>query len=673
MALPKPDPEKYRGGELSRLYKEDLQAWQDSQDAEPEVGAVGEEEVVSLASTFDTEAAPFAPDTGAGSGVREEGDVTPPTYTSTPETQADFLNTVDIMRTQYGNRPLEDLWFAFEREYQYQPELLAQTKEDYMALSQGSQAGDFTDRLTAIGVSAEDMPEFGYGEDFDTFRDSLVSNEKDFYGVYDDKALENYSNIYSSLQGLEGSDFAQNYSNLDSGNKKIYLYEAFKAGNITEDQYQENMAGILASEGKQVIKDPNDGEYKYYREIGDGQYAFYKINLTPEDYYETFTTGGGQDTLWKNQGARDVVNEANRLGVDVDKRKEVAFLEQGIGSFGEDDTVRQTTSEFFTSGILDNPLTQIVAAMTGVSGPLNALRAGVKVVNGDTLHGEDWAALTLNALETLDVIKPPTKFDTAGTGIGGLDYNQTVNAINAMGSGDPVDVLMDTWGNDIVNDALADVGLDLDDLPQGVKEGINETVNGMLSGDSFEEAAQEGVLTYLEESPIGEVVEDKIKEVGSTIDDDVIQPLLSVIPELDVEVPDLGVVEDVVRDIGSAIDDTVLQPIKDEVEKLGEALPDIPDLPELPELPELPDLPLPDLKLGIDVQIPQLSATRTTDGLFGDELFKFKTKLGVTEAAPLIQPQERLAEQQEQQVEREEAVDLFGRDPFASSFNRNIV
>jgi len=535
-----PDPETYRGGELSSIYKDDLKAWQEGTNVGStitpggvDVGNVGEEEVVSLASTFD-DTDPFAPDMGAGSGFREEGDVTPPTYTSTPETQADFLNTVDIMRTQYGNRPLEDLWFAFEREYQYQPELLAQAKEDYMALSQGSQAGDFTDRLTAIGVSAEDMPEFTYGESFDTFGDSLVSNERDFYGIYDDQALETYGNIYSDLQGLDGRTFVENYGSLDRDDKKIYLYEAFKAGDITEDQYQENMAGILASEGKQVIKDPNDGEYKYYREIGDGQYAFYKINLTPEDYYNTFTTGGGQDTLWTNQGARDVVRDANRLGVDVDKRKEVAFLEQGIGSFGEDATVRQTTSEFFTSGILDNPLTQIVAAMTGMTAPLNALKAGVKVINGDTLHGEDWASLATPTLEKLGIINEATNI-----GIGGLDYNQTVNAINAMGSGDPVDVVMDTWGNDIVNDALADVGLDLDELPQGVKEGINETVNGMLSGDSFEEAAQEGVLTYLEESPIGEVVEDKIKEVGSTIDDEVIQPILDVIPELGTLVPEI--------------------------------------------------------------------------------------------------------------------------------------
>ena len=303
MALPKPDPTRYRGGELSRLYKEDLQAWQDSQEptvepvvtptvdtgatitpAEPTVEPVGQEEVVSLASTFDEKEdlfapEPVAPDMGAGSGFREVEDVTPPTYTSTPETQADFLNTVDIMRTQYGNQPIEDLWFAFEREYRYDPEKLAQVKEDYMALSQESQTEDFTQRLTDIGVSAEDIPEFTYGEGFDAFGDSLVSNERDFYSIYDDKALETYGNIYSDLQGLDARSFVDGYTNLDGNDKKIYLYEAFKAGDITEDEYQENMAGILLSEGKQITKDPNDGQYKYYKEVGDGQYYLYKINM----------------------------------------------------------------------------------------------------------------------------------------------------------------------------------------------------------------------------------------------------------------------------------------------------------------------------------------------------------------------------------------------------------
>ena len=102
-----------------------------------------------------------------------------------------------------------------------------------------------------------------------------------------------------------------------------------------------------------------------------------------------------------------------------------------------------------------------------------------------------------------------------------------------------------------------------------------------------------------------------------------------------------------------------------------------PELPEyLGEFPDLnlPSLDLPNLNLGLNVQMPQLSATRTTDGLFSDELFKFKTEIGVTPTGPLLKPQERKAGQRpEQRQQREEVVDLFSRDPFASPFDRNIV
>ena len=62
MALPKPDPSRYRGGSRSRYYREDLAAWEAKQKTTPDytIQPVGAEEVVSLASSFDEEADPFA-------------------------------------------------------------------------------------------------------------------------------------------------------------------------------------------------------------------------------------------------------------------------------------------------------------------------------------------------------------------------------------------------------------------------------------------------------------------------------------------------------------------------------------------------------------------------------------------------------------------------------------
>ena len=58
-----------------------------------------------------------------------------------------------------------------------------------------------------------------------------------------------------------------------------------------------------------------------------------------------------------------------------------------------------------------------------------------------------------------------------------------------------------------------------------------------------------------------------------------------------------------------------------------------------------------------------VSGTRTTDSLFKDELFKFKTQIGVTPQQELIQEPRR---RQQQQV-----VDLL-ENPFESPFDRNI-
>jgi hypothetical protein len=57
------------------------------------------------------------------------------------------------------------------------------------------------------------------------------------------------------------------------------------------------------------------------------------------------------------------------------------------------------------------------------------------------------------------------------------------------------------------------------------------------------------------------------------------------------------------------------------------------------------------------------SATRTTDGLFSNELFKFKTKIGVSPQQALIEAPRRRQQQQ--------MVDLL-EDPFASPFDRNV-
>jgi len=176
-------------------------------------------------------------------------------------------------------------------------------------------------------------------------------------------------------------------------------------------------------------------------------------------------------------------------------------------------------------------------------------------------------------------------------------------------------------------------------------------------------------LTVVE--TVGETIEDVVKlavdplvtvveTAGETIEDVVkpaVDPVITAVEDV------APLIEDTVRDVGSAIDDAVIEPVKDVVESI-----ETPDLPEV----DLPSIDLPSIDLDLDLQLPRIampSATRTTDGLFGKELFRFQTEIGVSPEAPLIQAPTRRSAQAQQP--REQYVDLFD-DPFDNPFARKV-
>ena len=139
--------------------------------------------------------------------------------------------------------------------------------------------------------------------------------------------------------------------------------------------------------------------------------------------------------------------------------------------------------------------------------------------------------------------------------------------------------------------------------------------------------------------PIIKAIEEPLKPVGDVIED-VAQASGDVIEDVGQAVGD--VVEDVAKPVGDVIED-VAQGAGDVLSDLDtavrQALPNTSiDLPsvDLPSV-DLPNLDLPNLGLNpslgstgmLELKYP--SATRTTDALFGDELFEFKTEIGVEE------------------------------------------
>ena len=172
---------------------------------------------------------------------------------------------------------------------------------------------------------------------------------------------------------------------------------------------------------------------------------------------------------------------------------------------------------------------------------------------------------------------------------------------------------------------------------------------------------------------------DVLKEVAGATED-LLKPVVDVIA--DAAEPIINTADDIIDATGDVIGDTVdvvadtfepvvdaaddvLDAVGDTLEDLADALPDVPDVPDLPDLPDLPDVPLPDLNLDLNLpSMGMLSGTRTTDSLFGKDLFKFKTKIGVS-------PQEQLMQAPQRKQQKQEYDNLF-EDPFASTFNFKV-
>ena len=213
-------------------------------------------------------------------------------------------------------------------------------------------------------------------------------------------------------------------------------------------------------------------------------------------------------------------------------------------------------------------------------------------------------------------------------------------------------------------DGLGDVLKPFMDVLKEVAEGAEDLLKPVV--DVIADAAE----------PIINTADDIIDATGDVIGDtvdvlaDAADPLVDAADDIidatgDVIDDTIDVVADTFEPVVDVIDD-IIDATGDTLEDLADALPDVPDVPELPELPDLPDLPdvpLPDLNLNLP-SMGMLSGTRTTDSLFGKDLFKFKTKIGVS-------PQEQLMQAPQRKQQKQEYDNLF-EDPFSSTFNFKV-
>lgn len=134
---------------------------------------------------------------------------------------------------------------------------------------------------------------------------------------------------------------------------------------------------------------------------------------------------------------------------------------------------------------------------------------------------------------------------------------------------------------------------------------------------------------------VGSTAEDVARTVGSATDDIIIQPARTILKEADDTFVQpageaLSALDTAIREVVPGIEDFV----RDAVNPLDNFVDDI----------ELPDIGLPDIGLGLPASAAALGglalmpqpATATTNKIFDNELFKFKTEIGITDRDALI-------------------------------------
>ena len=373
------------------------------------------------------------------------------------------------------------------------------------------------------------------------------------------------------------------------------------------------------------------------------------------------------------------------------------------------------------SKFLNNPVVNVLGAINPVIGLATTT---AKVATGEKLSPVEIVNGLMTGLNMTGVVKPPVPnvAGDKGTGLFGTTYGQTQTALNVAAAGDAKGAALALVGDDLIKSGLDKVGLDQSTIERAgiqyddFEAGVNKTVQKLAEGEELDEALAFGVGKYIGEGgtlgsidlpsinlpsinlgdseilePIADALsaaETAVRQGLSKFDKEVLQPITKPIGDtlsaaetevrqglstLDKEVlqpitqPIGDIVEDVAQESGDIIED-VAQGAGDVLSDLDtavrQALPDI-DLPSV-DLPSI-DLPF-DLRPSLmsdtgEDFIP--SPTRTTDSLFNDELFQFKTEIGISDYP--IEVQEEL-----ELFYPESALQLdYGRDP--DNFFENTI
>ena len=503
------------------------------------------------------------------------------------------------------------------------PEQQYDLAKDMSAYFGGKQSKNLNSQLLSAGYTAEELNELGVGSyvnpdnfvneegsfDYNAWytehKNAALNQTDNYFDLYDDKVLETKANVADNLNTLRSTDydeFVSQYSNSSVSDKNSYLYSQFKAGEISNDEYKQNVISNLAEEGKKVIAvedkyyyyEPKEGSADTSYKI-DGSEQYFEVNFTPEKFSSDSVArlespGQGMFGLKSDNTADKIITGVDDLGQLLyntsstgseltgeakKKHQEASFLAHGIGSRGKavnpfKDKLR---NEFLTVAR--------VGAAIATGGTSEVYLTLGKAAAGETLTSTDYLTLAMPALETAGILVPPTQgVQGSGQGVLGLSYNASEALITGAITGDPVEAITTAFGPTVVKKAIDKLGvgdavntfasnnnINVDDL----NAGLNKTVKSLVQGDDIEDAVLKGVGKYIREGGtiLPDAVEDALKTAGKQVAA-LVEPVTDVLSEINKnfikpvtsEVGDvLSAVDTEARGLLSAVDDKVLQPL----------------------------------------------------------------------------------------------------------------
>ena len=408
-----------------------------------------------------------------------------------------------------------------------------------------------------------------------------------------------------------------------------------------------------------------------------------KINYNQFDPGDFARAGYSGPSSVSNRAATEATAEyitKNKIPPSIEKDGQTLYLTTGLS---EDVLARTLGDDYKASGSYEaygpvgtystvyqkpqsvlSSINPVVRAALGVAtgGLSEGFITGAKAISGETLHGGDYLSLAVPALQKSGMLVPPeagaTGAAAAGKGIAGLGYADSVGLLSAAATGDPTSFIVGKFGNEALDKAFENIPVDSDLLGRfqadDVKAGMIKVVDKLAGGADFDEALVSGLGKYVTEGgglnldgmdvDLG-VVEDIAQALAEQL-----EPALDALSAVDTAVRqgfsefDAEVLQKFTQPVGDVLssadtavrqnlatfDEEVLQPITqpvgDFIEDVGQAIGDAFDGLNVPNFnPNLGQF-----RLVSDTGVSTPSPTRTTDQIFGDDLFKFETEIGIS-------------------------------------------